>query len=201
MTGLFSTAQAAERSTVLIMGDSLSAAYNIAIEASWPELFRTRLENLDSNLHLVNTSISGETTIGGVERLPDLLERHRPTYLILELGGNDGLRGYRFADTRANLEAMINMALERHIRVMLVGVRLPPNLGPVYNQRFQAIYQSLADSKPVTYLPRFLEGIAASDPELMQDDGIHPTQKAQGLLANRVFEYFLRLRQAPTAAN
>jgi len=172
------------------MGDSLSAAYNIAIEHSWPELFRDRLKALDPKLQLVNASISGETTVGGVQRLPALLERHQPAYLILELGGNDGLRGFRFAETRANLEKMIDMALSRGAAVLLIGVRLPPNLGPVYNARFQAIYETLAESRPVTYLPRFLEGVAADDPALMQDDGIHPTARAQPILADKVYSSF-----------
>ena len=196
MTGVFSTARAAERSTVLILGDSLSAAYNIAIEDSWPQLFRTKLGTLGRDLQLVNASISGETTVGGRQRLPDLLERHQPDYLILELGGNDGLRGYRFADTRDNLQAMIDMALQRGAGVLLVGVRLPPNLGPIYNQRFQDVYRTLADNNPVVYLPRFLEGVAADDPDLMQADGIHPTAKAQPILARRVFTYFKQLLEA-----
>lgn len=180
----------ADPKKVLIMGDSLSAAYNISIDQSWPAIFADQLKKIDPELELVNASISGETTHGGVERLPGLLEQHQPEYLILELGGNDGLRGYQFSQTRDNLAQMIEMAIGEQARVLLVGVRLPPNLGPLYNQRFEAIYSELATKKPVAYLPRFLDGVAASDPEYMQDDGIHPSAKAQPILADKVLDAF-----------
>lgn len=187
-------------SRVLILGDSLSAAYNITVDSSWPVLFQAKLNEVSPNLQVINASISGETTRGGVERLPTLLDRHAPEYLIIELGGNDGLRGFPFMETRANLQQMIDMATAREIQILLIGVRLPPNLGPAYNHRFQQTYESLASQNPVSYLPRFLEGIAASDPELMQEDGIHPTAIAQPKLAQRVFDSFdqafLRKREA-----
>lgn len=172
------------------MGDSLSAAYNISIEQSWPQLFQQKLVAALNQSQVVNASISGETSNGGLERLESLLNQHRPTHLILELGGNDGLRGYKFRQTQDNLEAMIRKALSRDIRVLLIGVRLPPNLGMVYNQRFQLIFSQLAEQHPIEYLPRFLEGIAADRPEYMQADGIHPTAVAQPLLADRVFTAF-----------
>lgn len=178
------------RSKILILGDSLSAAHNIAIEQSWPVLFQQKLKSLDQQNQLINASISGETTAGGVERLQGLLDQHRPTHLILELGGNDGLRGYKFSQTQQNLQAMIDMATRQNIKVLLIGVRLPPNLGPVYNRRFQQIYQQLAEQLPVSYLPEFLQGIAADKAEYMQQDGIHPTALAQPLLAERVFKVF-----------
>lgn len=183
-------AAANEASRVLILGDSLSAAYNITVDSSWPVLFQAKLSEVDPKLQVVNASISGETTRGGVERLPALLDKHVPDYLIIELGGNDGLRGFPFKETRGNLQQMIDMAIAREIQILLIGVRLPPNLGPAYNRRFQQTYESLAKQNPVSYLPRFLEGIAASDPKLMQDDGIHPTAIAQPKLAQRVFESF-----------
>jgi acyl-CoA thioesterase-1 len=108
--------------------------------------------------------------------------------MVLELGGNDGLRGYPFADTGRNLARMIELAEESGARVLLIGVRLPPNLGPVYNRRFQSMYHELAERFKLTFIPRFLEGIAASDPALMQSDGIHPTGLAQPMLAERVFK-------------
>ncbi len=190
MTGLLSNPANAGSTTVLIMGDSLSAAYNIPIEKSWPVLFQQKLDELGSGHRVVNASISGETSAGGLERFPALLQEHDPAIVILELGGNDGLRGFRFAGIQANLDAMIRMALERDTQVLLVGVRLPPNLGPVYNERFQRIFGELARTHPVTFLPRFLEGVAASDPQYMQNDGIHPTAAAQPLLADRVFRSF-----------
>jgi len=181
---LASTPAWAGGSRVLILGDSLSAAYNIPIEDSWPRLLARQLTGL--GIEIINASISGETTGGGRSRLPALLQRHRPDILILELGGNDGLRGLPFGQTRDNLAAMIQQARSSGARVLLIGVRLPPNLGPAYNRRFQKIYEDLTTTTGVAYLPRFLEGIAASDPGLMQPDGIHPTARAQPKLAARV---------------
>ena len=172
------------------MGDSLSAAYNISMQQSWPVIFQQRLKSLDTQHEVINASISGETTAGGVERLRALLDEHKPSHMILELGGNDGLRGFKFKQTRQGLKSMINMSLQQNIKVLMIGVRLPPNLGPVYNQRFQQIYQQLADQLELAYLPRFLEGVAAGDPQLMQQDGIHPTALAQPLLADKVFSLF-----------
>lgn len=172
------------------MGDSLSAAYNISIEQSWPIIFQQKLQSLDDGHQVINASISGETTAGGVERLTALLDKHNPSHLILELGGNDGLRGFKFKQTRQGLQDMITMALEKKIKVLMIGVRLPPNLGPVYNQKFQQIYEQLADQMDLTYLPRFLEGVAAANPEYMQADGIHPTALAQPILADKVFSVF-----------
>lgn len=174
------------------MGDSLSAAYNISIDRSWPVLFRDKLQAVAEGFDVVNASISGETTVGGLERLPALLDKHQPSHMILELGGNDGLRGYPFKQTQDNLREMIELARKRDIQVLLIGVRLPPNLGPVYNQRFQQLYEQLAEQLDLPFLPRFLEGVAADKPEYMQDDGIHPTELAQPLLSDKVFESFRR---------
>jgi acyl-CoA thioesterase-1 len=175
---------------VLIMGDSLSAAYNISLEQSWPVLFQQKLQSIAPQSTLINASISGETSGGGAERLEALLNQHQPTHLILELGGNDGLRGYKFNQTRQHLASMITLAQQRGIQVLMIGVRLPPNLGPLYNQRFQLIFEQLTEQFSITYLPRFLEGIAADRPEYMQQDGIHPTALAQPLLADKVFNLF-----------
>ena len=175
---------------ILIMGDSLSAAHNISIQQSWPVLFEQKILSLNPHSKVLNASISGETSAGGKNRLAELLTRFNPTHLILELGGNDGLRGYKFNQTRQNLTEMIEMSLKKEANILLVGVRLPPNLGPVYNQRFQTIYQSIAETQPVAYLPQFLQGIAADKPEYMQADGIHPTELAQPLLSERVFSAF-----------
>ncbi len=180
-----SAADSPNDARILILGDSLSAAYNMPVDESWPALLQQRLK--PRGLKIVNASISGETTEGGRRRLPALLQRHRPAVVILELGGNDGLRGFPLGRTRANLAAMIEQARQAGARVLLVGVRLPPNLGPVYNRRFQKIYRSLAEETGVALLPRFLEGVAdAGDPTLMQRDGIHPTVRAQPLLAEKM---------------
>jgi len=180
---------------VLILGDSLSAAHDIPVASSWPTLLQKQLAPL--GVSVINASISGETTSGGRQRLPGLLERHRPDIVIIELGGNDGLRGQRFSQTRENLAAMIELARQAGAKVLLVGVRLPPNLGATYNRRFQEIYQDLARDHDIAYLPRFLEGVADSgDASMMQADGIHPTAKAQPLLADKIRQRLTPLLQA-----
>jgi acyl-CoA thioesterase I len=192
------SSQAADQSSnakILILGDSLSAAHNIAIEQSWPVLFEQKLHQQGSNITVINASISGETTQGGKERLPALLKRHQPSHLIIELGGNDGLRGFPFGRTQNYLREMIKLALGQNIKVLMIGVRLPPNLGPVYNQRFQQIYQQLAAEQKISFLPRFLEGVAANKPEYMQSDGIHPTAIAQPILADKVVKKFIEMVQ------
>jgi acyl-CoA thioesterase-1 len=177
---------------ILILGDSLSAAHNIPIDQGWPQLFRSNIGASFPQTTVINASISGETTFGGLQRLPRLLEEHAPTHLIIELGGNDGLRGLDFRQTTDNLRQMIRLAGERSIVVLLIGVRMPPNFGAAYNARFQQVFETVAAEFDIQYLPKFLDGIAASDPELMQDDGIHPTALAQPLLASKVEE---RMRQ------
>jgi acyl-CoA thioesterase-1 len=171
---------------ILILGDSLSAAYNIPIEKSWPALFDSNIRSSYPHASVVNASISGETTFGGVQRLEKLLIKHKPTHLIIELGGNDGLRGLKFSQTTDNFNRMVSMAQDKKIAVMMIGVRLPPNLGVAYNQRFQQIFDSVATNNNIRYLPKFLEGVAASSAALMQSDGIHPTAEAQPILADKV---------------
>jgi acyl-CoA thioesterase-1 len=175
---------------ILILGDSLSAAHNIPVDKGWAQLFA---QLFSSNIRasfpqtsVVNASISGETTYGGLQRLPELLAEHQPTHLIIELGGNDGLRGLGFEQSTENLRQMVLLAEARSITVLLIGVRMPPNFGAAYNARFQQIFESTADEFKIHYLARFLEGIAASDPALMQADGIHPTTIAQPQLAQKV---------------
>jgi acyl-CoA thioesterase-1 len=190
MTSASANGSALSNSRILILGDSLSAAYNISIEQSWPVLFHQKLKQQAPDIELVNASISGETTNGGLDRLPALLELHHPTHLIVELGGNDGLRGYKFSQSQQNLQSMLDMAIARKIKVLLIGVRLPPNLGPLYNQRFQQIFEILSAQPGVVYLPQFLQGVAGDRAEYMQADGIHPTALAQPILAQKVFNIF-----------
>ncbi|MFT5220532.1 MAG: acyl-CoA thioesterase-1 [Planctomycetota bacterium] len=174
--------------TILILGDSLSAAYNIPVATSWPQLFAEKIKSISPQTQVINASISGETTYGGQQRLARLLEQHNPSHLIIELGGNDGLRGLNFKQTTENFRQMIALSESRQLSVLLIGVRMPPNLGPLYNNRFQQIFETIVDEFSVDYLPRFLEGIAAADAKYMQADGIHPTQLAQPLLAEKVFQ-------------
>ena len=180
---------------ILILGDSLSAAYGIPIAQSWPRLLATNIRLHYPDASVNNASINGETTFGGAQRLPGLLERFEPNILIIELGGNDGLRGFKFSQTTDNLNSMVALALQNDIKVLLIGVDLPPNLGPVYNQQFQQIFTSVVHRHSIHYLPRFLQGIAADEPHLMQADGIHPTVMAQPILAEKVLAALSALLQ------
>lgn len=192
---LSQTAIGAENSVekILILGDSLSAAHNIPVEKSWPELFSTSIKSSFPHLSVVNASISGETTFGGIQRLHKLLTQYEPSHLIIELGGNDGLRGLDFSQTTENLSQMVEMALQNNTSVLLIGVRLPPNLGVAYNQRFQQIFENISTRHQIFYLPRFLEGVAGGDSSMMQNDGIHPSVIAQPVLAGKVFNAMLEL--------
>lgn len=182
---------------ILVLGDSLSAAHGIDQDAGWVALLRSRLDQQKWGYRVANASISGDTTHGGLTRLPAALDRYRPGLLIVELGGNDGLRGVPLRETRRNLSHIVEMAQERGIRVLLLGVRLPPNYGPVFTERFQAMYHDLAQQYDVPLVPRLLEEVA-TDPSLMQPDGIHPTAAAQPrLLANVWPQLKPLLRPAP----
>jgi acyl-CoA thioesterase-1 len=171
---------------ILILGDSLSAAHNIQVDRGWAQLFTDNIGSSFAHTRVINASISGETTFGGLQRLPELLQQHQPSHLIIELGGNDGLRGLNFEQSTDNLRQMLQLAQAREITVLLIGVRMPPNFGANYNRRFQQVFERVVDEYDIHYLPRFLDGVAASDPALMQDDGIHPTELAQPLLAQKV---------------
>lgn len=173
--------------TVLVMGDSLSAAYGVETEQAWVALLEERLaeENL-SGWTIVNASVSGETTDGGLRRLPDLLSRHSPEIVILELGGNDGLRGFPPGVIEQNLQTMIHQSQEAGARVLLLGMQIPPNYGERYTKAFAAIYPQLAETESTALVPFFLEGIFEGE-NLMQDDGIHPTQEAQPILLRNVW--------------
>ena len=171
---------------ILILGDSLSAAHNMPVEQGWAQLFNTNIRASFPHTRVINASISGETTFGGVQRLPELLTQHQPSHLIIELGGNDGLRGLGFEQSTDNLRQMVRLAQQQKITVLLIGVRMPPNFGATYNARFQQIFDRVTAEFDIHYLARFLEGVAASDPALMQADGIHPTAMAQPILAGKV---------------
>jgi acyl-CoA thioesterase-1 len=177
-------AQAAPPRTVLLVGDSLSAAHNIEVGTSWPALLQKRLADMRPPRVLVNASISGETTASAVARLPALLKRYRPGIVILELGGNDGLRGLPLSEIRTNLSQMVEEAQDSGARVLLLGIELPINYGPQYRTGLREIYAGLARAGRVPLVPFLLDGIAL-DPRLMQPDGLHPTAAAQPrVLAN-----------------
>jgi len=165
-----------------VLGDSLSAAYGLPEEAGWVALLAGRLPGD----RVVNASVSGETTAGGLARLPALLEQWRPDWVLLELGGNDGLRGLPPAHTRNNLARMIELSRAAGAQVLLIGIRLPPNYGQAYVQAFERIYPELAESHDVPLVPFLLEGVATR-PGLMQPDGIHPRAEAQPLMLENVW--------------
>ena len=172
--------------TVLVMGNSISAAYGLQTgkgERGWVELLR---ERLGRRHRVVNASISGDTTVGGLARLPRTLTVHKPDIVIIELGGNDGLRGYPVASIRANLLAMTRAVLAAGARPVLAGMRMTPNLGPRYTQAFGRMYAAVAAETGAALVPFILEGVAL-DPKLMQRDGIHPNGKAQPRLLDNVW--------------
>jgi acyl-CoA thioesterase-1 len=178
-------AAAAEKS-ILVLGDSLSAAYGIPRQRGWVALLEERLKRERPDYIVVNASISGETTGGGRARLRPLLEKHRPAVMILELGGNDGLRGMSATQIRTNLAAMIREAQASKARVLLVGVKVPPNYGEVYTQSFDALFRELARTHGTALVPFLLEDFA-DKPEFFLPDRIHPTEAAQPLMLERVW--------------
>ncbi len=171
---------------LLVWGDSLSAAYGIREEQGWVRLLAERLERDYPAYQVVNGSVSGETTTGGLERLPAMLAEYTPELVILELGGNDGLRGIPVAAIRENLAAMIRRIKASGGRVLLAGIQIPPNYGPRYTEPFHGNYFSLAEEYDLPLLPFLIEGIP-ENPELMQDDGIHPVAAAQPIILENVW--------------
>ena len=180
--------------TILVLGDSLSSAYGMERERGWVNLLTTRLDTEFTGIKIINASISGETTGGGKMRLPGLIVRHSPDVLILELGGNDGLRGFPTKIIRQNLESMINLAKTNGSQVLLLGVRIPPNYGPQYTNQFFNIFQKIADEHDLPVVPFLLEGVAL-DENLMQRDGIHPNAEAQPAIVESVYPALLPLVQ------
>lgn len=181
---------AAHGGTILVWGDSLSAGYQLRIEQAWPTLLQTRLSDEGFPHRVVNASVSGETTSGGLTRLPAALAEHQPDLFILELGANDGLRGLQPRLMAENLETMIRAAREAGARVLLVGMRMPPNYGPTFSRRFEQAFQDVAQSNEVPLLPFLLEGFAER-PEMFLADGIHPNAEAQYIILDTVWEYLL----------
>ncbi len=177
---------------VLVFGDSLSAGYGIDLEQGWVNLLAQRIEHEGYGFRVVNASVSGETSDGGLARLPRALDVHKPRIVLLELGANDGLRGLPLAVTRANLDRMLTLLHTRGIAVLLLGLRMPPNYGERYTSGFMAMYQQLADSHHVALLPFLLQNVALT-PGLMQGDGLHPNEKGQPLLLDNVWPKLLPL--------
>lgn len=183
---------ATERPVVLVMGDSLSTAYGIEREAGWVSLLE---ERLDGSVQLVNASISGETSAGGASRLPELLGQYAPDIVLLELGGNDGLRGLPPAQLEANLARMIEASQAADAEVLLFGIDIPPNYGQAYRDAFTQIYPRLAEKYDTPLVPFLLDGVALEE-GMMQDDGIHPTAAAQPRLLGNVWPELEALLEA-----
>jgi acyl-CoA thioesterase-1 len=177
---------AAPPRTVLVLGDSLSAAHNIPVERGWVHLLEVRLADMRPPRPVVNASISGETSASGRARLPALLEKHRPAVVILELGANDGLRGLPLDVLRDNLDAMIVAAQKSGARVLLLGIELPVNYGPRYRDGLRKVYADLAEKHHAALVPFLLAGVAL-DPALMQDDGLHPTAAGEPRVLDNVW--------------
>jgi acyl-CoA thioesterase-1 len=171
---------------ILVFGDSLSAGYGIRVEQGWVSLLAQKIEHEGYGFHVVNASVSGETSAGGLARLPRALSLQQPRIVLLELGANDGLRGLPLQQTQENLGKMIALLQQQHITVLLLGLRLPPNYGERYTSGFAAMYQSLKDQYHVPLLPFLLENVALKS-DLMQPDGLHPNEQGQPLLLDNVW--------------
>lgn len=178
--------QGAAAGTVLIVGDSISAAFGLDTRLGWVSLLEQRLQKEGFTDKVVNASVSGDTSAGGQARLPALLAEYKPQLVILGLGGNDGLRGQQPAQLQQNLASMIQQSQKAGAKVLLLGMRIPPNYGARYTQAFEAVYSNLAEQENVPLVPFFLEGVGGI-PELMQADGLHPAVAAQGKLLENVW--------------
>ncbi|MCE4054002.1 arylesterase [Pseudomonas sp. Au-Pse12] len=183
---LMCMAQNAAAGTVLIVGDSISAAFGLDTRQGWVALLEKRLKDQGFTDKVINASVSGDTSAGGQARLPALLAEHKPEVVILELGGNDGLRGQPPQQLQQNLASMIDSSQAQGAKVLLLGMQLPPNYGVRYTQAFSQVYSQLASQKKVALVPFFLEGVGGH-PELMQADGLHPAAAAQGKLLENVW--------------
>lgn len=180
----------AKQVKLLILGDSLSAAYGLKQEQGWVSLLQNAWQ--EQGINVVNAAISGETTDGGLSRLPRLLEQHSPTHLLIELGGNDGLQGHSIKKMRMNLASMIEQAKQQDIVVLLQAMEIPTNYGRRYNQMFTETYSQLASQYDIPLVPFLLTDVAL-DPTMMQNDGIHPNLQAQPLIAQYMSEKLLPL--------
>jgi acyl-CoA thioesterase-1 len=177
----------AETPVILVFGDSISAGYGLArVEQGWVELLRTRLKREGYGYQVVNASVSGETTAGGLARLPRALEMHHPKIVILELGGNDGLRALPVAQMRSNFEQMISLSMASGAKVLVLGMRIPPNYGPQYTTQFERVYGDLARADKLPLVPFLMDHIALQ-PTLMQADDIHPNADGQPFLLDNVW--------------
>lgn len=183
--------------TILVVGDSISAAYGIQEEEGWVHLAQQTMQHSDEEIQFINASISGDTTAGGVRRLPAALERFNPDLLVIELGGNDGLRGYSTKKLQENLETMVVLAKEADAMVLIAGMRIPSNYGATYTEQFFNSFKLAAENTDAGYLPFILEPIAM-ERKYFQRDGVHPTADAQPLMAEHMVAAISQLMNLPT---
>ncbi|HEY5654226.1 MAG TPA: arylesterase [Woeseiaceae bacterium] len=194
---LASAAHGGEDGTIMVFGDSLSAGYGIDIDQSWTHLLQQRLHNEGYEYTVVNASISGDTTESGAARIGPALEKFAPTLVILELGGNDGLRGIPLERMQDNLLSIVNQSKAAGAAVILLGIRIPTNYGPRYTEAFEAVFRDIATQTETPWIEFFIEGVALR-PELMQDDGIHPNAEAQPVLLDNAWPIILQALRLPT---
>lgn len=185
---LFANFSSVSASTLLVMGDSLSAAYNLRKETGWVSLLENQLSKPNPEIKVVNASVSGETSQGGLSRFGQLLSEYKPCWVILELGANDALRGYPLDQTAKNLEQMIEQAHQSNAKVLLIGNKIPQNYGKRYTEMFFELYETIANKYQLAYLPFMLEGVALNK-SLMQDDGLHPNKEGQPLILQNILPY------------
>lgn len=171
---------------ILILGDSLSTAYGLAAQEGWVYLLQEKLNQKSDSFDIINASISGETTAGGASKIQKTLQIHRPDFIIIELGGNDGLQGLSIESMQKNLAIMLNAASKSNVKALLVGMKIPPNYGIKYTKKFTNSFKKLAENHQVTYIPFLLEGVGGN-PLLMQTDGIHANAKAQVKILDNIW--------------
>ncbi len=177
------TAATVQAKTLLILGDSLSAGYGLSQQQGWVTVLQQKLEQQRSDWTLVNASISGETSGGGLARLPALLEQHKPDFVLIELGANDGLRGFPVSQLETNLKAMVQLIKQQQSKALLMQIRIPPNYGPRYTKLFTDVYPKVAKEQQIPLWPFFMETIALEQ-KWMQADGLHPNLAAQPVIAD-----------------
>lgn len=172
--------------TILIVGDSLSASYGFEKKYGWVSLMKNKIKSTSACSQVINVSTSGDTTSNGLDKLPEFLNSYQPNIVVIELGGNDALRGINLSETKTKLQQMITLSKKQKAKVLLISTRLPPNYGPFFLKRFKNIFESLSKENNIPFVPMMLKGVAEK-PQLMQADGIHPKKAAQPIILNNLW--------------